>query len=105
MKRRAPWRGSISLRFAKPHPNATKSRSKEIQVREPPSEEHPDGRLVVVKRETSTKRVFDWQAAAWWLERRRAGDYQKKLTAEVAAMQAQIDEIKKSFADQPRPAG
>jgi hypothetical protein len=58
-----------------------------------------------VKRETSTKRVFYWQAAAWWLERRRAGDYQKKLTAEVAAMQTQIDELKKAFADQRCPGG
>jgi hypothetical protein len=77
---------------------------KEIQVREPPSEAHPKGRLVVVKRETSTKRVFDWQAAAWWLERRRPDDYQKKMTAEVAALEAQIAEIKKAFAEQRRPA-
>jgi hypothetical protein len=77
---------------------------KETHVREAPSEAHPDGRLIVVKRETSTKRVFDWQAAAWWLERRRAGDYQKKYTAELAAMQVQVDDLKKAMAEK-RPAG
>jgi hypothetical protein len=76
---------------------------KEIQVREPPSEAYPDGRFVV-KRETTTKRVFDWQAAAWWLERRRADDYQKRYTAELAELLAAVDALEKKFAEQQQRA-
>lgn len=32
----------------------------------------PDG---TIKKETTTRRVFDWGAAAWWLERRFPDDY------------------------------
>jgi hypothetical protein len=54
--------------------------------------EFPDG---TVKTETTTRKVFEWTPATWWLERIRASDFGKKESTEFAATQKQLDKLRK----------
>jgi hypothetical protein len=54
----------------------------------------PDG---TVKTETTTRRVSEWTAAAWWLERMRAADFGKKESAEIAEIRKRLEELRKVF--------
>lgn len=48
---------------------------------------------VVVKRETVTRRVFDWRAAAWISERRRPEWFGLRETALLAALEKRLREL------------
>ena len=61
--------------------------------------EYPDG---TVKAETTTRTVFEWTPAAWWLERMRATDFGKKESAEVAGMRTEMAALRALVSSLPK---
>lgn len=55
--------------------------------------EVPDGEKI----ETTTKRVVEWTAAAWLLERRHPDQFGKRETEELAKLRSIIDKLQEAL--------